>query len=547
MPLLLSLLEPEALPARLEASVDAGQEVRVYALAPELAWAGLRATVMRAGDALAPPGSLYACTVLIREDHRGRPSLRLLAIGADVEIEKVHDHGAAGLSAPCDLDPEGWLALTLPTLRRVQLGLRVRAELVVGAAATVGGSGTARSQIVRGEKGALWLVPTVWRVFGDQMGWVEDNLRGLGKRWGLSAQSIQTMMIVATFVAVAAVGLWQQRGAMQEAEAKAETAAEAQARADDARDAALQAEMSCIAERRELIDRLGEVDEARRLQAERALASSAARALARAEGGVRMGDDALLTADEAIMAANRAAVSARVAEVEALPEAARPCLDQAPALGDDLPRYALLWHPDPDVFCPPDYAGVLDGLTLVGRWGLSPRVARQYGAASPAPAGAPAAPPDGAPVADLRADPRASDRWSADTLADGLRDVQRGMLTWGDPARAPVWPGEAQLWSLALFHATNRLPRAADGALDRPHRVCVDALLADIAEQRGPVGPHDPVLPALLDVAEGRVVLKPRATPGCPWPADAMAVAAEAALQAAARLAAVDEGPPVGP
>ncbi len=536
MTLLLSLLEPESQPARVDVSVVPGDEVRIYALAPALAWSGLRTTVVRIGSALPPPDSTFVLAASVREEQDGTAALRLTGIGIDADLERIVDHGSARMVAPEALGDADWLSLTLPDLQRVRIGLRLRAPVAQGATATVGGSGTGRSNIAKGQTGLLWLVPTIWTIYTDQQQYVMNNIRALGKRLGLGPRSIQGLFIFAAFASASGVALWLQYDARAAAEASAETAQDDAARADDARQAALLAEMSCLAERRDLADELGKVDEVRRIRAERALAVSTAQVLARDEGGKRLGEDALLENDVAIIASTRDAISERMARVTADEDTARPCLDSAPALGDDLPRYALLWHPDAEVFCPPNYAGVAEGLTLVGRWGLSPRVADRYGAPVPRAR-------SGSSAAELAEDPRASDRWSAQTLASALRDAQRTLLTAGDELRAPVWPSQAQLWSLALFDATNRLPRTAEGALDRPHAECIDALIVDIANQREALPPAEPTLPDLVDIADGNVSLRVGATPGCPFPPDALVHGAEAALVAVARLATVEEVP----
>jgi hypothetical protein len=391
-----------------------------------------------------------------------------------------------------------------------------------------------RSQIVRGDQGVAWLVPTMWTIYTDQQQFVMNNIRALGKRLGLGPRSIQGIFVAAAFLGAAGYLLYRQYDARADAESAAETAAADAARADDARQAALRAEMSCLAERRDLAQQLGHELEARKIRAESALGLSAAQAMARDLGGARFGEPSLMEGNTAVAEALKEATALRMSEVENDPAAARPCLDEGLALGDDLPRYALLWHPDPEATCPADYAGVSGGITMVGRWGLSPRIADRYGAPLPK-----TSPRTGA--AELSEDPRLNDRWSANTLAAALREAQQTLLTGGDARRAAVWPAEAQLWSLALFDATNRLPRTAQGALDDPHTVCLDGLARAVADQRPALPPGEPTFPSIVDIADGTVRLRAPATPGCPWPADALQHGAEAALQAAARLGAVDE------
>ncbi len=525
------LLEPEGQPNRLEFSVEMGDEVRLYALGPELSRAGLRATVARVGTFHPPPGSTFVGVAAVREDHRGRPALRLVSLGVDVEMERIQEHGRTGLHAPEDLTDDDWLSLTLPDLRRVRLALRLEQPTVQGAAATVGGSGTRRSQIVRGETGLLWLVPTMWTIYTDQQQYMMNNIRALGKRLGLSPRSVQGLFVFAGFAAAAGYALYLQYDARAEAETAAEQAADDAARADEARQAALRAEMTCLAERRDLAEQLGLQTEARMIQAEAALGLAASRAMARDLGGSRFGVPELVDADLAVGSTVLEAVAWRMAEVDADADAVRPCLEESLSLGDVLPAYALLWHPDPDAICPRSYAGVVNGITQVGRWGLSPRIADRYGLPMPDLSTG--------NTAELSDDPRLNDRWSAGTMTTALREAQLVLLTGGDSRRAPVWPSEAQLWSLALFDATNRMPRTADGALDEPHITCIDGLMRAVADQRTALPPGEPTLPSIVEVADETISLRVPATPGCPWPADALTHGAQSALLAAARYSAV--------
>ena len=66
MSLRFRLLEPDAQPARVEFSVAVGDEIRLYALDPELSWVGLRSTVARIGAHQPPPGSTFVGVVTVR-------------------------------------------------------------------------------------------------------------------------------------------------------------------------------------------------------------------------------------------------------------------------------------------------------------------------------------------------------------------------------------------------------------------------------------------------------------------------------------------------
>jgi multidrug efflux pump subunit AcrA (membrane-fusion protein) len=531
MKMRLRLIEPEVQPSRVEVSVAPGEAVRLYALGPKMAWAGLRSTVVRIGEHLPPPDSIFIGSVHIREDHNGQPRVHLDSVGALVEVHHELDHGRTGTRPPEVLEPDGWLTVSLPDLRTVRLALRLVFETVQGADATVGGSGTRRSRVVRGDSGIAWLVPTVWTIYTDHQQYLLGNLRALGKRLGLGPRSIQGIFIFAGFAAASGYTIWNQRGARVDAETAAESAHADATRANDAMQAALRAEQVCLTERRDIAEELGQQDAARKILADRALTLALAESIARDLGGARFSTPELVARSEPIAANLSEAVSMRMAAIDINPDKVKPCLSAAEKWSDDLPVYALLWHPDPEQMCPSTYVGFENNVTMVGRWGLSTRVAEQHGASLPTDT------PLQASVVDLDRDPRHNDRWSVATLAGGLRATQDTVLTTGDARRATVWPQEAQLWSLAFFDATNRLARVAEGALDEKHQVCIDAAVRALGEQRGVLVPGEPLLPSIVDVADGGVELSLSATPGCPWPDGVLQDSADAALIAVARWA----------
>jgi len=536
MKMRLRLIEPEVQPARVEVSVALGESVRLYALGPKLAWAGLRSTVVRTGDHQPPSDSIFIGRVHIREDYDGQARVYLDTVGAMVELHHELERGRTGVRPPEALRPDGWLSVSLPDLRNVRMALRLVLETVQGADATVGGSGTRRSRVVRGDSGLAWLVPTMWTIYTDQQQYVMGNIRAVGKRLGLSPRSIQGIFVFAGFAAASGYAIWNQRSARADAEAAAESAQADATRANDAMQAALGAEQACLTERRDISKELGLQEEARKLLADIALNLSNAEAIARDVGGPRYSESELVARSAPIAGNLRDAVSLRMASIDLELDKIKPCLSAREKWSEDLPLYALLWHPDPEQVCPSAYVGFENNLTLLGRWGLSTRVAEQHGAALPTDT------PLQPAAVDLARDPRNNDRWSAATLAGALREIQVVALTSGDDRRATVWPQEAQLWSLAFFDATNRLARVAEGALDDEHQVCLDAAVRAVTSQRGVLVPGQPIFPSIVDVADGVVELSLGATPGCPWPDGVLQRSADAALVAAARWAVATDG-----
>jgi hypothetical protein len=215
-----------------------------------------------------------------------------------------------------------------------------------------------------------------------------------------------------------------------------------------------------------------------------------------------------------------------------------PCLDQEAALGKDLPRYLLLWHPDPHHTCPADYESGEGGVRTVGRFGLSDRVAREFGAEGDRGTGGGT---DALQV--LLGDPRREDRWAAFTVAHAYRRAVEVLLRTEASDRLPTLQSQSHVWGLALLDAYNRMPSPAGGVLDSTLATCVDGLLREQAQRATPAVAGEPLRPDLVAVAEGEIRVSPTPTPGCPWPADAIRTGADAALRAVARLASVAEPP----
>lgn len=167
------------------------------------------------------------------------------------------------------------------------------------------------------------------------------------------------------------------------------------------------------------------------------------------------------------------------------------------------------------------------GVSRGGGWGVSARAAREFGV----PESAAKASPDGE-----TADPRLNDRWSAYTLTTGVRTLQEALLTADTSDRPPVAPGMAQLWTLALWDAYNRMPSPGDGVMDKTAADCVADLLLERLASSPPAAPGEPLLPDLASVALGEP-FKVTPTAGCPWTGDSFQKGAASALRAAARQA----------
>ena len=110
------------------------------------------------------------------------------------------------------------------------------------------------------------------------------------------------------------------------------------------------------------------------------------------------------------------------------------------------------------------------------------------------------------------------------------REIQFTLLTADTGGRPPVAPGQAQIWSLAIWDAYNRVPSPAGGVMDKPVGYCVDEMLDRLTSTAGVSEPGAPVLPDIAMVAnENRSLVVPP-SPSCPWPADAFTLGTKSLL-----------------
>jgi hypothetical protein len=513
--------EPAARPMRRILEVAEGAEFAVY-VAPGAP--GLRRTVLRGADDHPPAGARFVCSlrvdagVLSVVDTSASVTLELLRSGARSRV-------VGGVRVPAGAP----LELVLPDDERVAWSIGVRRTFDRGAAAGVSGSGTRRSRVRYGTDNPWWILldgPDL--LIGlTKKAWDQgrDRLAKLGFD-GRVATMVAGFVLSGVLFGWVAFSQWSAAGAATE---WADGAESALARAEAAQAAALQTELACLAQREELVASLGEVEQARRVAAERALQLTASRTAALQGGGAAIAAPEAVAIDQLRVTPLVDAVVARLGQAEGDPA---PCLAQEAALGKDLPRYLLTWHPDAPRTCPADYRSGDGGIAKAGRFGLSDRVARDFGPAGDFGTGG-----GTDALVDLLGDPRHEDRWSAFSAASGLRATVRTLLGARGLTRPAVAASEAHLWSLALLDAYNRMPSPAEGVLDEDLPTCVEALLLELAARPSPPVPGEPVLPDLVSVADGRFRVVPTPTPGCPWPADAVQLGADAALRAAARLA----------
>lgn len=519
MSLFLHCFEPTARPTRATLPLSPGDRFSVYALGDgrDEAAAGLRATVLRLADAPPPPGASLLLEAEVRPPRGAEGALfRARRLNPRIDIEILRPELRSRMLVNQEWRGGSRLEATLPDLST--LGFTLELASAQGAGTRGGAAGRARRGEGSGLGSLLWMIPSAASTLADPkarlVAWFQARL----KQAGISPALLSPMLVMLVLAAgLGTVALWQHQRA-SDADARALAAEEARSSAEASRDAALLAEGVCMESRRALAAALDEEQSIAKLQAERVLAASLSRSVAVELGGPRMGTPEALAFDATAAPRAIAQVVLEMAKLGQAPSAADRCLGLNEIVGQDLPLYLLLWHPDPSLVCSADYHVVSDGVDRAGAWGLSARAAAAFGAAD-APAG----------------EPRGNDRWSARALASGFRAVEAALLGADTGARPPVAPGQAQLWTLALWDAYNRMPAAASGASEAPVERCVAALLTEVAAARGPAAPGEPVLPDIVAVVRGEsVTVSP--TSRCPWPPDALETGANAAIRAVAQL-----------
>lgn len=520
------LYEPDGMPRRSTLRLRERDRFMIYAfLDPATDSAlDLRATLMRRAGTHPPPGARLLVEFTINEARPGElPVLDVRELGVDHDVYLIRTGSRGRLSRGHDVKSGARFEAVADMERPLRFSIEVASDAVKGKGLAVGTAKSGGSQAVAGIGSLIWVVPNVVEAFAEPRAKVVAFFQAAAKRMGISRVGISSAMVALPTLVLLGGGAWAYYA---DADYKQQIADlnEKLGYAQATTDAALVAEQSCKTQRAELTKRLGDEDAARRLQAELAMETTKAQTVSLTLGQARMSTDEVMEFDGvAVPAFEDLVVDTMVAMGDPY-SFASVCLAQENVLGQDLPRFLLTWHPSPDVLCPPDFDAVIDGVAMVGFWGLSERVAREFGA----------------PVGDDAGDPRANERWAAAAYTDAMKSVVETVLTLDTGDRPPVLPGQAHLWSLAMFDAYNRLPSPADGSMDRPMAECLEEALLEIAAKSEPAEPGQPVLPPLHAVAAGAAVpVTP--TSGCPWPSNVLATGANSALRAVTNLAMIQQ------
>lgn len=529
--MLIHCFEPRGQPRR--ASIELGENLRfaIYAVQDLLNEdsKGLRTTVLRRPDQAKPPNAQFVVELEVRRRRGGEtPGFRVVRVGQAITVEWLRHDGRSKVTTSTDLRSGARFEATLPDMRTVIFSIEVATEVAQGAGATGGGKGPAGSNLAAAS--ATWMVPVAAALFSDPLTRVKAMAVRAAAKAGLSPALIIPAMLTLTMllgaVAVAGVSYMQKADAEEQlAKVKADLD---QAKA--ARDAAIIAESACVEERKDIAAVLDDVEEARKLQAEVAMAVPMSQSVAVELGGARMASSEALEYDLiAVANAKKYVVAAMGKKRNALGDPKR-CQGQVAALGQDLPAYLLVYHPKKELLCPEEYVEADGAVMRAGPWGLSQRVADEFGAPQNLSDSAASG------FGDTSTDPRLNHRWSAHAMTVGVREVMETLLDADTGERPPVAPGQAHLWALAVWDAYNHLSSSAGGVMDKPADECVEDLLGQVAAAGGPAEPGQPVLPDITLVANGETVpLSPTAS--CPWAADALEAGAKSALESVTRLA----------
>lgn len=517
--------EPQSTPR--EASLVVDEEHRAFALYAVSDRLGddtrdLRLTILRRIEDNPPPSSSLLFEVEVRAGRPGElPVLRVLKVGGGLlALELIRPDSRGRVARGLDIKSGARFEATLRDQRTIGFSLEVAGETASGKGA-LAGARPSGSKAVQGLGSLVWVVPNIVETIAAPTGKVIAWMTARAKRMGISPAVLSPMLLMSGFFLGAMWLAYDQYKTGMDTQERLEALQLDYEAALISRSAAVAAETECREQRKDLTVKLDDIEESRKLQAEIALATPLAHSVAIEGGGKRMGAEPAMEFDKVATTNVHKLVVSNMASQRVARSKASICLALSDKLGQDLPMHVLVWHPSPDFLCPEDYGAVLDGVDVAGHWGLSTRVAKEFG---------------GLVAGD---DPRGNERWSVAALTGGLRSVMRTILSADTGDRPPVPPGQLHLWTLALFDAYNRMPSPAGGAMDRPADECIAELIAEVARRNQPAEPGQPVLPSISSVVTGEEV---RVTPsaGCPWPGQAVSLGAQAALRAVTDLALIE-------
>lgn len=484
----------------------------------------LRCTVLRGVDT-APPanGSLLLEIELIEIVRLGAPSRMVLQPRRIVgEVQQVLADRVAALSLAAPVENASAFRIRRGE-HAVEFLLEVQEMEARGAPVGMGGREDADDALMADLGRMVWAVPTIATTLSSPLAKGIAAFKAMAKRLRISPALLTPILMTSTVALGLGYATWSQHRRAEAAEERSEEDKLSLQESEIAREAAARGEASCLDERVQIAQALGDLNSERAVLAEQALSRSSTLAQAESLGGPRMTGEYIEKVDEFQWQAALTRVVSRMGEIRLDPGVLGDCLAQSELLGQDLPLFVLVWHPVPDQVCPEAYAQILDGVNRAGRFGLSTRAALLTG--------------DGFDAAVE--DPRRVDHWSTDAHTTGLRSVLRALLTAQTGSTPPVAPSLANLWALTFWDAYNRFPDRPEGEDQATPEVCVAEAMSGLAKRTPSTEPGAPLLPDIAAFAADKSLLTLPPTAMCPWTAEDLQLGATNALTAAARLALV--------
>ena len=527
-------VEPDALPLIVNVETTFLERFRLYILSDVRHGMGssLRSSILLFAHEDPPPESILVAELDVYDPGAGDPPLfRIRKMGARCFIDLIRPNVRSRLTEGGEIQHGSRIEVILQDTRRILLTMQMESDLFSRSSAVGGGS--MKHKESPSVSAGWFLYNSVMQLITLNGLLIRSWLEKWARRIGIHPWVVVMIISIGAVVGLALYSAYNRNKAAQAAEERRAALEDSQEVLEESRANALANEMACLEERQALASRLKDIEEAKKTLAIQALNFSFAQSIAEDIGGKRLSNQAIIPFDEQYRKTMIKAVVQAIETVQASSTDMDFCLEQNPVLGTDLPRYMLTWHPNPDLVCPLEYSVVDEGINRMGPWGLSTRVAKEFGAQNLSAGGEGGS----AQLAEQLGDPRMAGRWSATTLALGMHEVQMTMLTADTGARPVVAPGQMHLWSLALWDAYNRLPSPASGAMDKPVGYCVDELIGKLLLIPEPTVPGSPLLPDLALVAVGDKAISITPSPSCPWPTDVFKKSAESVVQSVANLA----------
>ena len=525
MPITIHCFEPQAKPMRASVDLEPRERVALYVMQDTLTdeARGLRTTILRKAKEHPPNG---VDLVFELEPRAGRPgqaaTFLVRKVGRHMAIEVIRPDGSRGrVTKNAEVRSGSRFDVTLEDMRTITFGLEVEAGSI-GNQRMVGGGTRRSNKMDTALTAGAWLIPTVADTLASPREAVISFLFKIAKKLGISNIGFPFILMSLTMFAGIGAGafFWYQKGNVEE---ELEVVQAQLVATEQSRDAAISAESACVDQRRVLTAALDDIETSFRLQAEIAMEAQLARTKATELGGPRMAIEEAVEYDLTAAEGLYRYVVELMKEQRDAPDAedVAPCLGQEAVLGQDVPRYVLVWNPVDELVCPDDYAAVDAGVDRAGAFGLTTRAAAEFGGPYPP---------------DNQDEPRSNVRWSSSAMVVGFRTIQKAVLQADTGGRPPVAPGQVHAWSLAIWDLYNKMPSPANGGMDAPLDSCVSDLVVQASLAGGNAEPGQPVLPSITGVAAGNTSFRLRPTAGCPWPVGGMQDAAKNALSTIARM-----------